>query len=345
MLASASGSARSTARRSRPAGKGFLRLALPVSGDARPRGHEGQEIADVNDAFGIVEGFVVDHEARMRRALEQAHQFAERDVALDRDDVGAMDHHVGDAPFMQAEDVAQHGALDRGKADLVRRRGIEHDLQIVADRSRLPAEQRADRADQPVVGGRAQHLAVLHHRRQIARVARIVVGRFGVRHLSPSAPDPHTDRECRVARGSRVSRASMVSASVVVFVIVADQMQETVDRQMAEMMVERLLFVVGFLARGLIGDGDVAEHARRIVGAAAAGRLQRRKRQHVGRLVDAAPVAVQGANAGIVGQHHREFGFAGSSASAISAAASMARWITLRRRARSASNRRRREPR
>jgi len=44
----------------------------------------------VNHALGVVEGFVVDHEARMRRALEQAHQFAERNVALDRDDIGAM---------------------------------------------------------------------------------------------------------------------------------------------------------------------------------------------------------------------------------------------------------------
>src|SRR4029077_19461538 len=52
---------------------------------------------------------------------------------------------------------------------------------------------------------------------------------------------------------------------VVVFVIVTDQVQETVDRQMAEMMIERLLFVFSFLAGGFISDGDVAEHARRIV--------------------------------------------------------------------------------
>ena len=97
---------------------------------------------------------------------------------------------------------------------------------------------------------------------------------------------------------------------VVLLVIVADQMQEAVDRKMAEMMVERLLFVVGFFARRLIGDGDIAEHARRVVGRARSGRLQRRKRQHVGRLVDAAPVAVQRLNPGIVGQHDREFGFA-----------------------------------
>ena len=129
----------------------------------------------MNDADGVVERFVVDHEARMRRAFEQAHEFAERNIPLDRDDVGAMHHHVGDPPLVQAEDVAQHGALDGGKADLVRRGGVEHDLKIGADRASLPAEQRADRPQQPVVGGRAQHLAFLHHRRQVGRVARIVL--------------------------------------------------------------------------------------------------------------------------------------------------------------------------
>src|SRR6202165_5518817 len=58
---------------------------------------------------------------------------------------------------------------------------------------------------------------------------------------------------------------------VVFFVIVADQMQETMHRQMAEMMIERLLFVIGLLSRRFIGDGAVAEHARRIVGGAWAG--------------------------------------------------------------------------
>src|ERR1700761_1573723 len=73
----------------------------------------------------------------------------------------------------------------------------------------------------------------------------------------------------------------------VVFVIVAEQMQIAVHREMAEMMVERLLFVVGFATRGLVGDGDVAEHAWRIVGTFRSARRQRGKRQHVGRLVDA----------------------------------------------------------
>ena len=86
-------------------------------------------------------------------------------------------------------------------------------------------------------------------------------------------------------------------------------MQEPVDRQMAEVMIERLFFVIGLFARGLVGDGDIAEHPRR-VGRRARGRLQRRKRQHVGRLVDAAPVIVERADAGIVGQHDRELGLA-----------------------------------
>src|SRR6202158_2594040 len=97
---------------------------------------------------------------------------------------------------------------------------------------------------------------------------------------------------------------------VVCFVIVTDQMQETMDREMAEMMIERLLLGIGLPARGFIGDRNVAEHPRRIVGPACAGRRQGRKRQHVGRLVDAAPVAVERANSGVVGQHHRELGFA-----------------------------------
>ena len=74
----------------------------------------------MDNALGIIERVVVDHQARMRCAFEQAHQFAERDVALDRDDVGAMDHDIGDAPFMKSENVAQHRALDRGKTHLVR---------------------------------------------------------------------------------------------------------------------------------------------------------------------------------------------------------------------------------
>src|ERR1700687_3479792 len=75
----------------------------------------------------------------------------------------------------------------------------------------------------------------------------------------------------------------------VLFMVVTDEMKEAMDREMAEVVVERLLLFVGLTAGRFIGDGDVAEHARCVVGFVPAGGLQRRKRQHVGRLVDAAP--------------------------------------------------------
>src|SRR6202050_2884283 len=96
----------------------------------------------------------------------------------------------------------------------------------------------------------------------------------------------------------------------VVFMIVADQMQETMHRQMAEMMVERLLLVVGFLADRLIGDRDVAEHAWWVAGTSGAGRRQRRERQHVGRLVDTAPGQIQRPDDGVVRQPDRVVGLA-----------------------------------
>ena len=110
---------------------------------------------------------------------------------------------------------------------------------------------------------------------------------------------------------ARISVSRLLHGFGLVFllVIIADQMQEAVNREMAEMMIERLLFPIGLSARGLVGDGDIAEHAR-CVRRRARRCLQRRKRQHVGRLVDAAPVGVQRANSGIVGQHYRNLGLA-----------------------------------
>ncbi len=87
-------------------------------------------------------------------------------------------------------------------------------------------------------------------------------------------------------------------------------MKKAVHREMAEVVDERLAFVVGLPPQGLVGDGDITEHARRIVVVTRAGRLQGGKRQYVGRLVDAAPIAVQRADTRIIGQHHREFGVA-----------------------------------
>jgi hypothetical protein len=44
---------------------------------------------------------------------------------------------------VQVENVAQHGALDRGEAGLVRRGRVQYHLEIGARGTCLPAEQRA----------------------------------------------------------------------------------------------------------------------------------------------------------------------------------------------------------
>jgi hypothetical protein len=131
----------------------------------------------MDHALGIVERFVINHQARVGRAFEQTHQLAERNVALDRYDVGAMDHDIGDAALVQGKNVAQHRALDGGKADLVGGACIKHDLKVIAHRSWFPSEQCADRPHQPVIG-RAHDFAFLDDGRQVARVARIVMDRF-----------------------------------------------------------------------------------------------------------------------------------------------------------------------
>ena len=86
----------------------------------------------------------------MRGAFEHAQQFAERDVLLHRDDVGARHHDVVDAALAQPEDVLEHPALVRREAEFAGRHGVEHLAQIGA-RVRPAAEQRAEHARQPAL--------------------------------------------------------------------------------------------------------------------------------------------------------------------------------------------------
>ena len=75
----------------------------------------------------------------MAGALEYPHQFAELDVLLDGDDVGARHHDVADAAFAQAEDIPEHPAFVRRETGFAGPDGIEHVLQIGARNIRLPA--------------------------------------------------------------------------------------------------------------------------------------------------------------------------------------------------------------
>src|SRR5262249_41556488 len=85
------------------------------------------------------------------------------------------------------------------------------------------------------------------------------------------------------------------------FVIVAQKVEKAMQRQMGDVMIEPLALGARLARDGLVGEHDVAEVARR-----PAGGCRRRKRQHVGRLVAAAPAAVEGADRAVAGEDDGE---------------------------------------
>ena len=134
------------------AGRPRLSCVAPASRVHRGLGgHEGDQVADVHHADRIVERVVVDDEPRMAGALEHLHQFAERDVLLHRDDVGARHHDVVDPALAQRQDVLEHGALFRREAGFAGARRFEHDFEVGAGRTALPAEQRARQAREEAI--------------------------------------------------------------------------------------------------------------------------------------------------------------------------------------------------
>ena len=95
----------------------------------------------------------------------------------------------------------------------------------------------------------------------------------------------------------------MSSASASTLMIVADEVEKTMHREMGEMMKKNPVLVGAFALERLVGNDDIAEQ----FSGDGAGRMRRRKRQHVGRLVDAAPLAIERTNRLIVGQHDTHF--------------------------------------
>ena len=100
---------------------------------------------------------------------------------------------------------------------------------------------------------------------------------------------------------------------VIALVIVADEMQESMHREMREMVREGLALGVRFALRRLVGDHDIAEQARPVAQVGlplipGANRVRYssglgRERQHVGRRILAPPIAVERPDRQIIGQH------------------------------------------
>ena len=184
--------------------------------DPSLRHHEGVHVADVHHPDGIIEGVVVDHEARMGGVLEHLQQVAQRNVLLHGDDVGSRHHDIVDPALAQAQDVLEHAALFRrepGFGPLP----FEQHLQVGADRSRAPAEHRPQQPVQPgfrILPRRAAGAPCRSRKVALAgaggdRIAgrsRIAVGHgTGFKHRGR-----HRDRECPGRPGYRVPTAPSV---------------------------------------------------------------------------------------------------------------------------------------
>ena len=118
--------------------------------ERRARGHERQEVADVDHAGRIVERVVVDHETRMAGAGEHFDQLADGDALLHGDDVGPRHHDALDPALAQGEDVLEHRGFCGREAGFALF-SSQHEFKIGARRGRSPAEQDAHHAHEPAI--------------------------------------------------------------------------------------------------------------------------------------------------------------------------------------------------
>src|SRR5665811_637159 len=84
----------------------------------------------------------------MRGALERADQFADFDVLLHGDDVGAGDHDVADTALAQPQDVLEHPAFFRREAGFAGRHGVSTSLRSAREFGFQPNSARNTRATQ-----------------------------------------------------------------------------------------------------------------------------------------------------------------------------------------------------
>ena len=68
------------------------------------------DVQDADDVFGIV---APERQSRHRRGDDGIDDILGRIVGVERDHVGAVDHHVGDHQFAQIEHAAEHVAVER----------------------------------------------------------------------------------------------------------------------------------------------------------------------------------------------------------------------------------------
>ena len=102
----------------------------------------------MNHAGGIVERFVINHEARVTGVFEHLHQVAERDILLHGDDVGARQHDILNTALAQPEDVFEQRLLLRREAGFVAGALLQHLFEFIAGGAGLQTERAQQAIDQ-----------------------------------------------------------------------------------------------------------------------------------------------------------------------------------------------------
>jgi hypothetical protein len=77
---------------------------------------------------GIIERVVEDRQARMAGSAEMRKQLVQRRLGRDGDNVGARDHHVGNAALAQAQHIGEHRAFlggEVGELAILLRQGLD----------------------------------------------------------------------------------------------------------------------------------------------------------------------------------------------------------------------------
>src|SRR5262245_23745056 len=89
----------------------------------------------------------------------------------------------------------------------------------------------------------------------------------------------------------------------IVLMVISVEMEKAMDSKMGKVMKENPVLILAFPFERLVGDDDVTEQSR----SAACLWIRRRKRQHVGWLVDPTPVAIEPGDGRIVGKPNTHF--------------------------------------
>src|SRR4029078_10059770 len=144
----------------------------------------------------------------MRGTFENAHQLADVDVLLDRNDIRARNHDIAHPACAHRENFLEHPVFFRREAGFTGTHDIEDVLEVGTYRARLPAEQRAHRTQEPVS---AAFRGGGHGHRQITRLKCCAAGSrtvwIAVRHGG------HALSDSRATYGSGMLRRIMILLS------------------------------------------------------------------------------------------------------------------------------------